>query len=73
MDIREEMLETVPASLSSYPETKPAVFQKLEVQTSVSVAQAGVVIRLNGATVEINEGTSQQTIQTVLMALQGIC
>lgn len=53
--------------------TKPAVFKKLEVQTPVANTRAAVIIHLNGATVEINEGTSQQTIQAVLLALQSVC
>ncbi|MEE1007861.1 MAG: hypothetical protein UH963_01790, partial [Agathobacter sp.] len=46
------------------------VFKKLEVTTPVENTKAAVVIRLGGATVEVNEGTSQQTIQAVLLALQ---
>ena len=52
---------------------KPVSFKKLEVQTPVTGTRAAIVIRLNGATVEVNEGTSQQTIQAVLLALQSIC
>ena len=52
---------------------KPPVFKKLEVTTPIENTKAAVVIRLGGATVEVNEGTSQQTIQAVLLALQGIC
>lgn len=48
-------------------------FKKLEVMTPVLNTTAAVIIRLNGATIEVNEGTSQQTIQAVLMALQGLC
>ena len=54
-------------------EEKPAVFRKLEVQTPVPDTRAAVIIRLGNATVEINEGTSQQTIQAVLLALQSVC
>lgn len=52
---------------------KPVAFKKLQVHTPVPNTQAAVIIRLNGATVEISEGTSQQTIQAVLLALQSIC
>ena len=55
------------------PEEKPAVFEKLEVQTPVPDTKAAVIIRLNGTIIEVNEGTSQQTIQAVLLALQNIC
>ena len=48
-------------------------FKKLEVMAPVPNTTAAVIIRLNGATIEVNEGTSQHTIQAVLMALQGLC
>ena len=66
-------LDKLPAELTTVPEDKPAVFKKLEVTTPVPNTQAAVIIRLNGVTVEINEGTSQQTIQAVLLALQSVC
>ena len=69
--LRSEICENfpVPTEISE----KPVSFKKLEVQTPVAGTRAAVVIRLNGATVEVNEGTSQQTIQAVLLALQSIC
>lgn len=39
-------------------------------RTTVVGTKVIVVIRLNGATVEVNEGTSRQTVQEVLLALQ---
>ena len=54
-------------------EDKPVAFKKLEVQTPVARTQAAVIIRIHNATVEISEGTSQQTIQAVLLALQSLC
>jgi len=71
--LRELELDKMPSSLIPLAEEKPAAFKRLEVQTPVSNTQAAVIIRLNGATVEINEGTSQQTIQAVLLALQSVC
>ena len=71
--LREQELDKLPLSLAPALEEKPAVFKKLEVTTPVPNTQAAVIIRLNGATVEINEGTSQQTIQAVLLALQSVC
>lgn len=62
-----------PNALVEVPKEEPAVFKKLEVQTPVPNTQAAVVIHLNGATIEVNEGTSQQTIQAVLLALRDIC
>lgn len=69
--IREEMVDALPVPVTE--QSKPAVFKKLEVQTPVPGTQAAVIIRLNGAIVEISEGTSQQTIQAVLLALQSVC
>ena len=70
--IREEELSKLPAQIPS-EETKPTVFKKLEVQTPMSGTQAAVIIRLPQATLEINEGASQQTVQAVLLALQSVC
>ena len=53
--------------------SEPVVLKKLEVQTPVPDTRAAVIIRLGNATIEINEGTSQQTIQAVLLALQSVC
>lgn len=52
---------------------EPVVLKKLTVQTPALDTRAAVIIRLGNATVEINEGTSQQTIQAVLLALQNVC
>ena len=49
---------------------KPVAFKKLEIESPLPNTQAAVVIRLPQATFEIAEGTSQQTIQAVLMALK---
>lgn len=68
---REEIVDTLPVPIAEQP--KPVPFKKLEVQTPVIGTRAAVIIRLHGATVEVNEGTSQQTIQAVLLALQNIC
>ena len=70
--IREDELSKLPVPVPT-DNTKPAVFKKLEVQTSVPDTQAAVTIQLGGAIVEVKEGTSQQTIQAVLLALQSIC
>ena len=55
------------------PEDKPAVFKKLEVVSPLPDTRAAVIIRLPNATLEINEGASQQTVQAVLLALQSVC
>lgn len=55
------------------PVEKPAVFKKLEVSAPLPDTKAAVIIRLPNATLEVNEGTSQQTVQAVLLALQSVC
>lgn len=70
--IREEELSKFPAPIS-LEETKPTVFQKLEVTAPIADTKAAVIIKLPQATLEIREGTSQQTIQAVLLALQSLC
>ena len=52
---------------------EPVVLKKLKVQTPVPGTTAAIIIRLGGATIEVNEGTSQQTNQAVLLALQSVC
>lgn len=69
--LREELCENLPVPIN-VPE-KPVAFKKLEVATSLSNTQAAVIIRLPQATLEINEGASQQTVQAVLLALQSVC
>ena len=48
--------------------SKTVVFKRLAVRTLVPSTQVAIIIRLNSATVEINESTIQQTIQAVLLA-----
>ncbi len=55
------------------PDSKPVAFKKLDIQTPIQGTQAAVIIRLPQATLEIADGTSQQTIQAVLLALQSVC
>ena len=55
------------------PEEKPVVFKQLAVQTPVVGTQAAVIIRLPSATVEVAEGTSQATVEAVLLALRCLC
>ena len=71
--LREEMIENLPAPIATDICEKTTVFKKLEVQAPLPDTKAAVIIRLGCATVEVSEGTSQQTIQAVLLALQSIC
>lgn len=70
---RERELDKIQLLVIAPQDDDPAVFRKLEVETPVPNAQIAVIIRLGNATVEITEGTSQQTIQAVLIALQSVC
>ena len=70
--LREELIESLPVPIEPEPRV-PTVFKKLEVATPLPNTQAAVIIRLPQATLEIADGTSQQTIQAVLLALQNVC
>lgn len=69
--LREELCENLPVTLN-VPK-KPVTFKKLEVVTPLPNTQVAIIIRLPQATLEINEGASQQTVQAVLFALQPVC
>ena len=75
--IRERAMENAPVPASTLPakaETeKPITFKQLEVQSPVSGMQAAVIIRLPSATVEVAQGTDQQTVEAVLLALKAVC
>ena len=55
------------------PETKPVVFKQLEVKPPLEGTQAAVIIRLPAATIEVADGTSQATVEAVLLALKCLC
>ena len=69
--LREEICENLPIPTAE-PE-KPVTFQTLEVQTPAPDFQAAVIIHLPTATIEVRNGTSQQTVEAVLLALRNIC
>lgn len=50
----------------------PVAFAKVEVQTHKS-DNIAVVVHLPYATLEVLEGSSQQTVEAVLLALKNIC
>lgn len=68
--IREEACENLPEVRE---QRKPVSFKKLEVTPPVPDTEAAVMIHLPSATVEVREGISQRTIETVLLALRNIC
>ena len=52
---------------------QPATFKKLQVQSPSVNTQSAVVIHLPSATLEVQNGASQQTVEAVLLALKSIC
>ena len=72
--LRQQAIQTLPLPLPTEKETS-TVFQKLEVVPNpvLPTTSPAVILRLSQATLEIAEGTSQQTVQAVLLALQSIC
>ncbi len=73
--IRKTALENSPVPGGQLPaKTEPQVsFKKLQVQSPVSGLQAAVIVHLPQATVEVAQGTDQQTVEAVLRALRCIC
>ena len=69
--LRAELCESFPIP-AVLPE-KPIEFKKLELQTSIPNIQAAVIIHLPNASLEINNGATQQIVESVLLALKNIC
>ncbi len=72
--VRNHTLQQMPALTEDLPadqEESPVIFKKLN--AAAPLAAAAVIIRLPNATIEVREGTSQQTVQAVLLALQAVC
>lgn len=69
--LRAELCEQLPVPATT--EDKPVVFQPLQVDSPVANTKAAVIVHMGNTTVEINEGTSRDTIQAVLLALQSAC
>lgn len=60
--------------LPSIPKQSTSVdFAKVEVKPRQTEALASVIIHLPYATLEVPEGTSQKTIETVVLVLKTIC
>ena len=68
---RQELCDSLPVPVE--PPEKPVQFLKLTVQTPVPHAQAAVIIHLPNATVEVQNGVDQQTVEAVLLALKTVC
>jgi transposase-like protein len=52
---------------------KPVEFAKLQLDTGTAGTGAAIIIHLPSATVEVKEGTSQKTLEAVLLALKALC
>ena len=63
----ESMLPAIP------DQNKSIAFAKVELQSHHPVTSAGITIHLSSATLEVRDGASQQTIESVLLALKKIC
>ena len=71
--LRAELCESFPIPVPAVLSEKPIEFKKLEVLTSIPNIQAAVIIHLPNASLEINNGASQQTVEAVLLALKSLC
>lgn len=73
--IRKAALEKSPVPAASLPVRKddPVTFRKLEVQSPVSGMQAAIIVHLPQATLEVAQGTDQNTVEAVLLALKSVC
>ena len=48
-------------------------FEQLQVQSSVGSSRAAVIIHLLNTVLEVEPGTDQRTLETVLLALKSTC
>lgn len=71
--LRQKEIEKMPEDLVPALHEETPRFKKLEVISPLSDTKAAVIIHWNGASVEVHEGTSQQTVQAVLLALRSLC
>lgn len=69
--IRKKACESLlPTTSKQNPQTS---FGKVEVQTQQTNSIASIIINLPSVTLEVRNGTDQQTIESVLLALKNIC
>lgn len=74
--VREMAIENLPvkaANLPSCSKQEHITFKPIEVKSPVSGMQAAVIVHLPQATVEVAQGTDQQTVEAVLLALKSVC
>lgn len=68
---REELCDALPIQTAESKERMS--FKKLELAPQVNLAQSRILVHLHSATLEVQEGVSQQTVETVLLALKSVC
>lgn len=75
--LRQRTLENVPVcqnnALMPDPTEAPVTFRPLEVRSPIPEMQAAVIVHLPRATIEVAQGTDQQTLEAVLLALNSVC
>ena len=69
--LRQEICESFPVPAKSIEKTP--VFKKLDIQTPIPHTKAAVLIHLPVATIEVQNGVDQQTVEAVLLALKTVC
>jgi hypothetical protein len=69
--IRKKACESILPAIPK--QNTPVAFAKVELQTHQPTAVAAIIIHLPTVTLEVRDGTSQQTIDAVLLALKNIC
>lgn len=69
--VREAALEASGMKVPEPPPEKPVEFRKLKVDTP-PMTKAAVIIRLPGASIEVSNGATRETIEAVLLALGSV-
>ena len=69
--LREELLDFLLVPVDE--PTKPVGFKGLEIQSPLPDTLATVSIHLPSSSVELRNGTSQQTVEAVLLTLHSLC
>ena len=70
--IRESVCEEYIGDVQSEYKS-PVVFAPLQVSESKSPAQAQIIIHMQNVNIEVRDGSSLKTLETVLAALKSIC
>ena len=75
--VREISVDNLPVKAMNLPsctkQDEHITFKPLEVKSPVSGMQAAVIVHLPQATLEVAQGTDQQTVEAVLLALKSVC